>query len=70
MRFWIWQNSKIDDEATKVEAVAVIGSLIYLACEVRDSAKATRGATSQAIIDAISNIEARITDVDFKGFFG
>jgi hypothetical protein len=51
----------INNAAGIIEAVAVIGSLIYLARQVRDGAKATRGATYQAIIDAIGNIEARIS---------
>ncbi len=44
-----------------LEAVAVIASLVYLARQVRDSTKATKGATYQAIVDSIGNLEERIS---------
>lgn len=51
----------INEIAGVLEAVAVIASLTYLARQVRDSTKATKGATYQAIVDSIGSLEARIS---------
>ncbi|MGB7708297.1 MAG: hypothetical protein WBL95_01900 [Microcoleus sp.] len=47
-----------------VQTIAVVGSLIYLAIQVKESTKATKGATYQSIISAWAELESRISQDD------
>jgi hypothetical protein len=51
----------ISDVTGIIQTIAVVISLIYLAIQVKDSTKATKGATYQSIISAFAEIESRIS---------
>lgn len=51
----------IGDITDLIQTIAVVVSLVYLAIQVKDSTKSTRGATYQSIISAFAEVEARIS---------
>jgi hypothetical protein len=57
-------NLFISDITGIVQTIAVVVSLIYLAIQVKESTKATKGATYQSIISAWAELESRISQDD------
>jgi hypothetical protein len=57
-------NLSISDITGIVQTIAVVVSLIYLAIQVKESTKATKGATYQSIISAWAELESRISQDD------
>jgi hypothetical protein len=57
-------NLSISDITGIVQTIAVVVSLIYLAIQVKESTKATKGATYQSIISSWAELESRISQDD------
>ncbi|CAD5967443.1 MULTISPECIES: hypothetical protein [Planktothrix] len=51
----------IGDVTDIIQTIVIVVSLIYVAIQVRESTRATKGATYQSIITAFAEIESRIS---------